>query len=228
MTTNHQKCSRRDKALFNLLESQVCMDTDMIHQLLFKGNCLRIVQRRLEKLSAPPYAKINRDRRRLGEPYFYYMDHKPGQLDHVLGVSQVFTWISLTLANMDRLHSFDREVKDYKSIRPDAFCAIKNLWQDAFHFYFIELDINQSGHDFGKKVKRYNELFSSGTYMNQWWVPLSKRFPAIVVVTTGRIKNIKEKIERENVNDLEFRVYSLDQIKEECLNGNSSLAGIRS
>jgi len=86
------------------------------------------------------------------------MDHKPGQLDHVLGVSQVFTWMTLTLANMDRLHSFDREVKDYKLIRPDAFCAIKNLWQDAFHFYFIELDINRSGHDFGKKAKKYNEL----------------------------------------------------------------------
>lgn len=224
---NHKKCSRRDKALFDLLESQVCLTTDMIHQLLFKGNCLRIVQRRLEKLSTPPYTKINRDRRRLGEPYFYYMGSKPGQLDHALGVSQVFTWISLTLANMDRLHSFDREVKDYKSIRPDAFCAIKNLWQDAFHFYFIELDINRSGHDFGKKVKKYNELFTSGAYMNQWWVPLSKRFPAIIVVTTGRVKTIKEKIERENVNGLEFRVYSLDQIKEECLNDGSGKTSIR-
>ena len=199
----------------------------MIHQLLFKGNCLRIVQRRLEKLSSPPYPKIKRDRRRLGEPYFYYMDHKPGQLDHVLGVSWVFTWISLTLSNMERIHSFEREVK-YKSIRPDAFCAVKNLWQDAFYFYFVELDINRSGHDFGKKVKKYNELFSSGTYMNQWWVPLSRRFPAIIVVTTGRAKNIKEKIERENANGLEFRVYSLDNIKEECLNDGCSKASIRS
>lgn len=164
---------------------------------------------------------------RLGESYHYYIGQRPGQLEHVLGVSWVYTWISLTLANMERLHSFDREVKNYKSIRPDAFCAIKNLWQDAFYFYFIELDINRSGHDFGKKVKKYNELFASGSYMNQWWVPLSRRFPAIIVVTTGRVKTIKEKIERENVNDLEFRVYSLDSIKEECLNARSGETGIR-
>lgn len=128
---------------------------------------------------------------------------------------------------MDRLHSFDREVKDYKLIRPDAFCAIKNLWQDAFHFYFIEMDINRSGHDFGKKARKYNELFSSGAYMNQWWVPLSKRFPAIIVVTTGRVKTIKEKIERENVNNLEFRIYSLDTIKEECRHDGGGKTSIR-
>ena len=223
---NYQKCSRRDKLLMDLLESQICLTTDMIHKLLFKGNCLRITQRRLEKLSSQPYPKINRDRRKLGEPYFYYLDRKPGQLDHVLGVSWIFTWISLTLANMDRLHSFDREVK-YKAIRPDAFCAIKNLWQDAFHFYFVELDVNRSGHDFGKKVKKYNELFSSGSYIDQWWVPLSKRFPAIIVATTGKVKNIEEKIERENVNGLEFRVYSLDGIKEECLNVGGGKTSIR-
>lgn len=227
---NHQKCSKRDKALMNLLESQKCLTTDMIHQLLFKGNCLRIVQRRLEKLSSPPYPIIKRDRRKLGEPYFYYMDHKPGQLDHVLGVSQVFTWIYLTLTNMERLHSFDREVKDKynKKIRPDALVAIKNLWKDSMYFYFIEFDNNESNHDFSKKVKKYNDFFSSGAYINQWWVPLSKRFPAIIVVTTGRVKTIKEKIERENVNDLEFRVYSLEQIKEECLNDGGGKASIRS
>ena len=197
------------------------MDTDMIHLLLFKGNCKRIVQRRLTILSTPPYAKIKRERMRLGEPYIYFMDRKPGQLEHVLGVSWIFTWITLTLKSMERLHCFDREVK-YKSIRPDAFVGIKNLWQDTFYFYFVELDINRSGNDFAKKVKRYNDLFSSGDYMNQWWVPLSKRFPAIIVVTTGRVKSIKEKIEKENINDLEFRVYSLDQIKEECLNGRGS------
>ncbi len=194
----------------------------MIRLLLFKGNCLRIVQRRLTILSTPPYAKINRERMRLGEPYIYYMDRKPGQLEHVLGVSWIFTWINITLKSMERLHSFDREVKEYKLIRPDAFMVIKNLWQDMLHFYFIELDIHKSGNDFSKKVKKYNELYSSGSYMNMWWVENAKKFPTIIVVTTGRVKTIKEKIDKENINDLEFRVYSLDTIKEECLNGRSS------
>ena len=224
---NHAKCCRRDREIVDLLESQTALTTDMIHLLLFKGNCLRIVQRRLSILSSPPHAKINRDRLRLGEPYHYYLDRRPGQLEHVLGVSWVFTWINTTLSSMEKLHCFDREIKDYKTIRPDAFVGIKNLWQGVMYFYFVEMDIGRSGNDFAKKVRKYNELFSSGAYMNQWWVPLSKRFPAIIVVTTGRIKAIKEKIARENVNNLEFRVYSLDQIKEECLNGRSSKGGIR-
>jgi len=222
---NLERCSRRDKELYNLLESQIALNTDMIQLLLFKRNCLRIVQRRLKKLYEG--GKISRDRMRLSEPYFYYMDRKPGQIDHVLGVSWVYTWVVLSLSSMEKVHCFDREVKGYKTIRPDAFLGIKNLWQDAYYFYFVELDISRSGNDFGKKVKKYNDLFNSASYMGLWWVSLTKRFPAIIVVTTGRVKTIKEKIEKENVNGLEFRVYSLDQIKEECLNGASSKRSIR-
>jgi hypothetical protein len=228
MLNNHKKGSKRDKSIFDLLESQVSLNTDMIRLLLFKHNCLRIVQRRLTKLSTPPNAKIKRERLKLSEPYYYFMDRKPGQIEHVLGVSWVYTWIGVTLSNMEKIHCFDREVKEYKSIRPDAFAGIKNLWQDAYYFFFIEMDIARSGNDFGKKAKKYNDIFNSGSYMNMWWVPLSKRFPVIIVVTTGSVKNIREKIEKENINDLEFRVYSLEQIKEECLNGRSSSKSLRS
>jgi len=102
---NYQKCSKRDKAIFGLLESQVCLNTDMIRLLLFKGNCLRIVQRRLTVLSAPPYPRINRDRLRLGEPFFYFMGHRPPQLEHVLGVSWVYTWIAIYLSNIYYSHN---------------------------------------------------------------------------------------------------------------------------
>jgi hypothetical protein len=152
---------------------------------------------------------------------------KPGQLEHVLGVSWVYTWINSTLSNMEKINSFEREVKSYKIIRPDAFVSIKNLWQDAFYFYFVEMDIGKSGNDFSKKVKKYNDYYSSDAYMGMWWATLSKRFPAIIVVTTRKVQTIQEKIEKENKNNLEFRIYSLEQIKEECLNGCSSSAGIR-
>ena len=222
---NHLKGRARDRELYRLLESQIALTTDMIHSLLFKHNCLRITQRRLTILSSSK--RINRHKLRLGEPYYYYIDRHPGQIEHVLGVSQVFTWVHSTLNSMEKIHSFDREVKEYKSIRPDAFVSIKNLWQDVLHFYFVEMDIGKSGNDFAKKVKKYNELFQNGAYMHLWWVPLAKRFPAIIVVTTGRVKAIQEKIAKENVHGLEFRVYSLEQIKEECQNGTSSSGGIR-
>lgn len=224
MLNNHKKGLKRDKDIFNLLESQAALNTNMIQLLLFKRNCLRIVQRRLTKLYTQ--GKINRTRLKLGESYVYYMD-KPGQLEHVLGVSWVYTWINSTLSNMEKINSFEREVKSYKIIRPDAFVSIKNLWQDAFYFYFVEMDIGKSGNDFSKKVKKYNDYYSSDAYMGMWWATLSKRFPAIIVVTTRKVQTIQEKIEKENKNNLEFRIYSLEQIKEECLNGCSSSAGIR-
>lgn len=223
--TNHKKGSHRDRELYSLLESQVALNTEQIWLLLFKNNCKRIVQRRLKKLVENK--KISRFRVSLDESYVYYVNRKPGQLEHVLGVSWAFTWINLTLNSMEKLHCFDREVKDYKLIRPDAFVGIKNLWFDSYSFYFIEIDIVESGNDFSLKVKKYQELYNSESYVNMWWVPLSKRFPVIIVITTGRVKTIQEKINKENVNGLEFRIYSLDQVKEVCLNGSSSISGLR-
>ena len=223
--TNHAKCSHRDKELFRLLESQGALNTDQIKLLLFPDNVLRIVQRRLKKLT--DRKAIKRARISLDEPNYYYMDSKPGQLEHVLGVSWIYVWITSTLNSMERLHCFDREVKDYKLVRPDAFVGIKNLWKNSLSFYFVELDIDESGNDFAIKVRRYNDLYASETYMKMWWVPLSKRFPPIIVVTTGRTKKLQEKIQKENVHDLEFRVYSLDQVKEECLNGRTGAGSIR-
>lgn len=223
--TNHAKCSRRDKELFRLLESQGALNTDQIRLLLFPNNVLRIAQRRLKKLA--DRKAIKRSRISLDEPNYYYMDSKPGQLEHVLGVSWIYVWITSTLNSMERLHCFDREVKDYKLVRPDAFAGIKNLWKDSLSFYFVELDIDESGNDFRVKARRYNNLYASGSYMKMWWAPHSKRFPPIIVVTTGRVKKLQEKIQEENIQNLEFRVYSLDYVKEECSNGRSSASSIR-
>ena len=225
MLSNHAKCSHRDKELFRLLETHGALNTDQIKLLLFPDNVLRIVQRRLKKLT--DRKAIKRARISLDEPNYYYTDSKPGQLEHVLGVSWIYVWITSTLNSMERLHSFNREVKDYKLVRPDAFVGIKNLWKDSLTFLFVELDIDESGNDFGVKVRRYNDLYASESYIKMWWVPLSKRFPPIIVVTTGRVKKLNEKIQKENVHNLEFKVYSLDYVKEECLNGRSSSSSVR-
>jgi len=124
------------------------------------------------------------------------------------------------------LHSFEREVA-HKTLRPDALICVRGTWTDSFSFFYGEFDIAESGHDFAEKVKRYNNFYSSGEYLKMWWVPLAKRFPVIRVVTTGKIDSIQKKITHENVNNLEFQVFSLDQVKEECLNGSSSKRRLR-
>lgn len=224
MPSNHQRGSLRDKAIFRLLSPNVAFNTEQIKLILFRDNVERIVQRRL-KILADKKA-IKRDRISIDEPYFYYQDRKPGQVEHVLGVSWIYTWVLMTLTPMERLHCFDREVKEYKTVRPDVFMGIKNLFTGAFTFFFLEFDIAESGNDFDK-VAKYNALFASESYSSAWWVPLSKRFPAIVIVTTGSVERINERIKVENVNNLEFRVYTLSQIKEECINGRSSSKSVR-
>jgi hypothetical protein len=168
---------------------------------------------------------LNRDRYSNLEPYFYYFK-RPGQIEHTLGVSWIYTWVRMTLTTMERIHCFDREVKEYKTVRPDAFMGIKHLFSGNLSFYFMEFDVAESGNDFDK-VAKYNALFSSEGYASAWWVPLSKRFPAIIVVTTGNKDRILDRVKAENINNLEFRVYTLSEIKEECFNGRSSSKSIR-
>lgn len=200
------------------------MNTDQIKLLLFNEVCLRIVQRRLAKLTNAK--KIMRNRISIDEPYFYYLSKKPGQVEHSLGVSWIYTWVCSSLTNMEILHCFEREI-DYKSLRPDAFIGVKNTWKDSFSFFFAEMDIAESGHDFSIKVKRYNDFYANESYKGQWWVNVAKRFPVIRVVTTGSIKSIQSKIEKANIHGLEFQVFSLEQVKGECLNGRSCKASIR-
>ncbi|WP_242833830.1 replication-relaxation family protein [Desulfosporosinus sp. OT] len=207
-----------------MLESQGALDTDQIQLLLFKDNVLHTTRRRLKKLV--DVKKIKRDRISINEPYFYYLDKKPGQIEHVLGVSWIYTWVCTSLSNTMQLHSFEREVV-HKTLRPDALICVKSLWSNSFSFFYGEFNIVESGHDFAEKVKRYNDFYSSGEYLKMWWVPLAQRFPIIRVVTTGRIDSLLKKITKENVNNLEFQVFSLEQVKEECLHGSSSSCGLR-
>jgi len=222
LLSNHAKGYYRDRELLNLLGSQSVLNTDQIRLLLFNDACLRIVQRRLRKLTERKL--IKRGRISIDEPFYYYLNSKPGQLDHTLGVSWIYTWINMTLTNKESIHKFEREV-DYKILRSDAFLAVKNTWSKGFSFFFFEFD-NDSSNSFDK-VKKYNLLYGKEMYLGRWWVPLAKRFPMVVIVTTGSKKIIESKIRDENVNNLKFKVYSFNEIKEECQNGNGRYGSIR-
>lgn len=224
MLSNHKKCSRRDKELFRLLEANRALNTDQIQLLLFKDNIPHTTRRRLKKLTEAK--RVKRDRLSINEPYFYYLDKKPGQIEHVLGVSWIYTWVCSSLSGITQLYGFEREVT-YKTLRPDALICVKSAWSKSFSFFYGEFDITESGNDFGEKVRRYNEFYNSGEYLKMWWVPLAKRFPIIRVVTTGKVDSLLKKITKENVNNLEFQVFSLNQVKEECLHGSSSRRSLR-
>ena len=220
---NHEKGSRRDKELLRLVGEQSALNTEQLRLLLFSDVNQSMAYRRLSRLVERKYLK--RDRFSVNEPYFYYTDRKPGQPDHVLGVSWIYTWIRLKLHSWEKLHSFERE-QNYKILRPDAFIAVKNVWENKLSFSFAEFDVAESGNKFDK-VEKYNSLYSSEGYLGAWWVPLATRFPPVIIVTTGSIKRIQERIDADNSSNLDFRPYTLDWIKEECFNGRSGSKGLR-
>lgn len=181
-----------------------------------------MAQGRLKKLHEGKTLK--RDRLSLDEPFFYYLDKRPGQLEHRLAVNWVYVWFRKVKAKRgwEKLHSFEWEVPYELIVRPDGFAAIKNIPYGKLTFYFVELDIAESGNAFDK-VMRYNKLYKSRKFMNYWWGSLATGFPSIIVVTTTERKKkfILDKIAKENECDLDFQVYTLDQIKEECTHGRN-------
>lgn len=220
MLTNYQKGSRRDSEILRLIESRTCMNTDQIRLLMFNNVASTVCNRRL--LSLVKSGRLKRNRYSLSEPYYYYLNKKPGQVEHILGISWAYVWVIKTLNSWEKLHSFEREVV-FKNLRSDAFIAIKNIVTGEFRFAFLEMDIAESGNPF-KKPELYDALYASEGYQGKWWSPLLKRFPPVIVVTTDKVIKIKDRI---GTSEVEFRVYSLESIKGECANGSSSSTSIR-
>lgn len=220
MLNNLKRGSLRDSEILRLIESQTCMNTDQIRLLLFNGVTSQVCNRRL--LSLVKSGRLKRNRYSINEPYYYYLNKKPGQVEHVLGISWAYVWIAKTLKSWESLHGFEREVT-FKILRSDGLISIKNNITGEFRFLFLEMDIAESGNPF-KKAELYDYLYSSEGYLGKWFSPLLKRFPPVIVITTDKIKKIKERI---GDSEVEFRVYSLESIKEACFNGSSGTAGIR-
>lgn len=188
------------------------LNTDQVHALFYDGkNGKRLAQKKLQRLYEAK--QLRRVRVAINQPYVYYTGKKPGQLEHLVSLNWVYIWLKNQIKGWGELHCFNRE-QDYKVLRTDAFAGIKDR-KNGFYFLFIEMDIAESGNEF-KKVQLYNMLYEKELYSSWWWVNMATGFPPIVVVTTGSKEKILRRIEPENTNNLEFRVYTLDEIKKGC------------
>ncbi len=213
--SNHKKGCQRDRDILALVESYGALNTDQIKLLLFPNVSERVCRRRLKALYDKKF--IRRERFSISEPFYYYLGKRPGQIDHLLAVNWAYTWFRLRLADWEKIHSFEREI-DYKILRTDGLVAIWNTVQKTFGFWFIELDRAESGNRFDK-VSKYTSYYLSEAYLGTWWAKLAQRFPGILVVTTGSKQRIEDKITQENTSNLRFKVFTLEEIKEACLNG---------
>lgn len=208
--SNHQRGYQRDSLILETIEQWKVLDTEQIRLMFFRGSSQshHLAQRRL--LTLCKRLRLKRDRDSMDRPYYYYTQRQ-GQASHRLGVNWVRLWLMRNLKSWEVLHSFEYEV-DYGTLRCDGFAAIKNKVTGKMTFCFIEFD-NSLTNPFDK-IEKYNKIFERQPSM--WWTELTERFPAVIVVTTGRQKSIMAKIQKENTNGLEFRVHDLDEIRVQC------------
>jgi hypothetical protein len=153
----------------------------------------------------------------LDEPYAYYIDlsAKVEQMEHLVALNWVYVWMEVRRKSWEMLYCFEYE-RDYGVLRADALAIIKNAATGALRVLFVELDRGGNGFD---KVKRYNDLYESEKYANEWWAPKATRFPAVILATTNhkRERRIQEVINRDNRNGLEFIVKHVDYFKNEVI-----------
>ena len=208
---NHVKGYRRDNAIMKALEEWKVLDTDQIQLLFFYNVSLRMTQKRLQRLT--DLKKIYRKRDYPGQSYYYFLGKEPGQVNHKLGINWIRLWLQHSLKSWESLSTWQYEPV-YNSIRPDGLAAIKNTITGKIRVLFIERECDTNP---CKKVKLYNDFYSSGSYGSSWWVDKIERFPAVLVVVEdgSRLEIVKKQIEQENKNGLEFKVYLLDQIINE-------------
>ncbi|MHB1042373.1 MAG: replication-relaxation family protein [Eubacteriales bacterium] len=202
----------RDNAILQAVERRRALDTEQVRVMLFPFSCgQRKAQERLLKL----YKGKRLDRDRAGDVYAYYRDQRPGKLRHLIGVNWVRLWLESRLKSWETLHSFEYE-PDYGLLRADAFAAVKNVATGKMRFFFVEVDRATNGFD---KVEKYCQLYESGGYRGRWWVELTDRFPAVLVVTTDpeRAGLIQAAAKKENGAGLEFKVMLLDDIRKEVM-----------
>jgi len=223
LLNNRQKGFLRNNEIIKAVNDRGVLDTDQITSLFFSQlpSGRRIAQRRLKSLF--DNRKLKRARESVELPYYYFTGEKPGQPEHKLSLNWIYLWYTLRLKSWEELYCFQYE-QDYGILRSDALAGIKNTVTGKISFSFVEMDIAKSGNSFDK-VAKYNLLYESDRYLSAWWVKYASGFPSVLVVTTNskRLKAIQRKIDRDNKNGLEFKVYLLDQIKGECLSEDNRI-----
>ena len=210
--SNHTKGFCRDNAILSALKEWQLLDSEQLKLLFFKTVSLRMAQKRLSRLT--DLHKVHRGRDYMCQPYYYYLERKPGQISHRLGVNWIRMWLQQSNKSWgDTLYLWQYE-PNYNTIRPDAFVGVKNTITGKTRFYFIERECDTNPF---KKVKLYNDLFASGSCDSAWWVEHSERFPAVIIVveSPARMEVVKKLIEKDNKHGLEFKIYLLSQIISE-------------
>lgn len=218
-TNQKLKGLHRDRRIIETVDQYKALDRNQIECLIFPVTPVNPItqgKRKSQEVMLRLFKKKKLNRCRVGESdYIYFLGDKPGMIKHLVAVNWIRICLQSTLPSWEKLHSWSYE-QDYKILRADGFAAIKNGMTGKFRFLFIEMDRGTNAFD---KSKKYNALYEKNNYTGRWWVPLTERFPPILVVTVSEARKslAQDEIEAHNSAGLEFQVRMLDEIREEVM-----------
>ena len=204
----------RDNLVIERVVSHKCLNAEQVQVLLFPltASGKRKCQQRLKRLTEQ--LRLKRWRYSLEEPYAYFQKEIK-QIEHTVLLNWAVIWIERQLKSWEEIYSVDFNY-DMKILITDCFIAVKNTITGQFRFLFIEMDVHHPGNEFDK-VRKYNKLYEN--VPDQWWVKRTKRFPAVLLVTSDerKLKEINKLIKSENKNGLEFKSYLVGDLRREVL-----------
>lgn len=216
----------RDKLIYEAILKHKILSQEQIELLFFQVDANG---KKLKKESAKRQSQlrlkilvnknlIHRWRTEINETYNYYVTDI-SQKEHIVLINWMLIWYLYT-HKYEKIYYIDYQT-NLKYIIPDLFLITYNQCnkQQPYKGIFFEMDKTTSNPM--DKIYKYNSYYKKGNYNLQWWAKLiSPKFPEIYIATTSkyRLKEIKNKIELDNINKLKFKSYLIDQLKGEIKN----------
>jgi len=161
------KITTRRFYIINLLKEQGVLSRRQINQLVFNESDYGIWKCRVELKTLHDAKLIMRGKCMSVNDYVYWIGKSPGQIDHRLGVNDVW------LAVRDKVNVFVKEY-DFGTGIADAYCVVDD------RPYFVEYQRYVSK-DIRDKVVKYEQYALSKRWDTKEW-PMPGRFARVVVV----------------------------------------------
>lgn len=174
--------TKRDKAILNDLNRFRVMDRDSIVQLHFKG------LKKPENSANNVLKRLHRDghieRSTYFQPYVYFpsdtkIKKQSQKIPHFLKILQIYK----DMHQFEKPQTFLVEPKygSKGTVEPDAFA----IWKRQPFFIEAQCSV-YSDEAMRKKLDRYEELFQSGSLINESWQPSKPIFPHVLIISDTR------------------------------------------
>lgn len=206
----------RDRDVLESIRTYEVLNTEQVYILHFSElrHGLKKARERLRKLYN--IKRINRGRLDLTESCYYYDGKRPNGIEHIINRNWGFIYLLHQANQWERMADWRREYS-IGPLQADGFLGLHNSFTKMNRYWFVESDRSASNNKF-EKIRLYNELYKSDSYLRESWAKLkiTSRFPTVLIVTDTdkKASHIQRLIEQENKENLLFEVITIESIKE--------------